>query len=147
VKRLLWALLALLFGCDDNDIAWRSELGIRMARAGLPNYFTPHQVDLHAAAAVGDLVAWGASETVLREALTHQLVSVWENEIPGAPGKNGIVLDNGVKVVAMPCVWRTALRHEMVHHLEAWVLNGSYDYAHTRAWWRTANEPLGDCLD
>lgn len=114
-------------------------------------YFTPEVVDLHAEAAVRDLLNFGMPLPVLLDGLRLEGVTVSGEPVthdegcPELGGCNGTVLGNGVKVRAFPCEFNTALRHEMTHHLECYV-TGEYDYGHTRPYWKTADEPVGVCL-
>lgn len=141
----LVALAALTHGCGTVDEAWTSPLGVRMATGPLDTYFTPEQLDMHAYAAVGDMLGAGYPGAELWRAVPLQLVAVFPERLPLPGGPNGAVVGNGLWVRAFPCVWGTALRHEMVHQLEAHVGSGEYDYNHRGPQWRHANEPLGVC--
>jgi hypothetical protein len=139
------ALAVLCNGCDSVNEAWTSPLGVRMAAGPLQDYFSPEQVDAHARAAVGDLLSAGYCETQLWPAVPLQVVEVYPGRVPHWGQENGATVGNGLKVTAAPCVWGTALRHEMVHQLEAHVGAGTYDYAHRASYWAHADEPLGGC--
>lgn len=107
------------------------------------DYVTPDQVDEMESAAIDDLEAYGFARDGLLEAARHQAITISEGPI-WSDGRAGMVLANGLKVRAVPCLWQSALRHEMTHHLEGW-FDSFYDYSHRRPYWMAADAPMHEC--
>ncbi len=136
-------LLGLLTGCYDDGIAWTSPLGVDMLTEGLPDYFTPEQLDEQVGYAVDRLTEAGLSRKKLIECL----------DFPGGPRIwvvpnpyrcndwtdrkcNGSQLVQTIIIVAKPCRYETALMHEFGHYFQMCAENGLEDVNHeeTRVW-------------
>lgn len=149
VLGVLTALLAQT-GCDATPIAWRSPMGVTMEKEGLPGYFTPAEVDLFASHDVEGLARLGYSTDSLLEGVKAEYVWVWPDAIPCPTAANQNRLCNGLMVwqtlwvAAQPCVYDTALGHEMLHQLLQWE-TGDPDANHTRKDVWALDVPLGDC--
>lgn len=143
------AICIAVAACGDGDPAWRSQDGVTMWKGPLENYFTPEQVDAHAEHLVIGMASIGYREDTLRAGMSEAWVDVLPRPIPCiAPPTyhcNGEMLDLTMKVTAMPCVWDTALSHELAH----WLLDCAThdpDSGHTQtAVWEVVAERLGTC--
>lgn len=137
---------ALLFLSSCGPGWWTSSLGVRMDESPgfLPTYFTPSQVDAAAAHMLLGMVALGYPEEVLRGGLRAELVQVLPG--PTLPGCRcaGQQVGDVLRVATQPCVWDTALSHEMAHHLRE-RLTGDADPGHRDAALWALTRPLGTC--
>jgi hypothetical protein len=113
----------------------------------LSDYFTPEQLDVQTEHAIEGLSTLYPREWVVRSVGAAWLyVSPDPVECPGYPeGCNGTVIAPTIQIRAMPCVWRTAFTHELLHFVLFW-LTGDYDSPHARPEvWAIAAGDLGPC--
>lgn len=145
---LIW-LGAVLLACGP-DFEWKSPLGIHMFPGQLADYFTPEQVDAHAEHMVDGLIEQGLDEQLLRQAVSVEWVDVRPSAFPcptmQEPSRRcmGLQWGRSLWVAATPCVWQTALSHEMAHQLLEYV-TGDPDTNHQRSGVWALTVPLEEC--
>lgn len=136
----------LLSGCGvGTPLAWRSPMGVYVAKGELENYFAPDVVDLYAGHAVEGLAALGYPRASLDHAVQGSVVEVHGAPIPCAQGTcAGVEVWSSLAVAVAPCIHNTALQHEMLHwFLQASVNDPDTDHAKADVW--ALDIPLGTC--
>lgn len=147
------AALTALIGCAPYDTAWVSpKYSVSMSpQYADPNFLSPEIVDMSAAWMADGFVGLGFSRSEVEDRLSRMLIvtyaAPWACPTAEQPGQlcAGQQALYTLSVAEVPCVWETALTHEMAHALLE-TLTGDPDPGHSRGdVWPLAGHRLGTC--